>query len=241
MPASCVPGLSERSAVSWRVGLIDSCGAFPAASSAARFVAVAERVVRVECGPDPTGHGTRIASIIAGNTDEAELVLVQVFTSATPTSAAIIAAAVDWAVSENAQLLHLSLGLAADRPILQAAIARAIARGTVIVAAMPARGGPVFPAAYPGVIRGTGDARCQPRELSALEPGAFGGCPWHGMADGLRGQGASVGAAAVTRALIRSGGPEPYASVIKRLTALSSYSGPESRREAHRAQYVPGR
>ncbi len=221
--------------MSWRIGLIDSCGAFPTARTATRFVASAQRVARVECGPDPTGHGTRIASIIAASTDHAELVLAQVFTSAAPTSAAIIAAAVDWAVGEDVQLLHLSLGLAADRPVLQAAIARATARGILIVAAMPARGGPVFPAAYPGVIRGTGDARCQPGELSALEPGSFGGCPRHAMADGLRGQGASVGAAAVTHALICSGGPEPYDSIIRRLTALARYSGPESRREARRA------
>lgn len=234
-PARCVPSLLGHSAVSWRIGLIDSCGAFPTASAAARFVAAAQRVARVECIADPTGHGTRIASIIAADTDDAELVLAQVFTSATPTSAAIIAAAIDWAVSENVQLLHLSLGLAADRPVLQAAIVRAMARDILVVAAMPARGGPVFPAAYPGVIRGTGDARCQPGELSALEPGAFGGCPRHGMADGYRGQGASIGAAEVTRALIGSGGPEPYASVIKRLTALARYSGPESHREARRA------
>ena len=221
--------------MSWRIGLIDSCGVFPGASSAACFVASAQRVARVECGPDPSGHGTRMASIVTANGADAELVLAQVFTASAPTSAAIIAAAVDWAVGEHVDLLHLSLGLAADRPILQAAIARAIGRGLLVVAAMPARGGPVFPAAYPGVIRGTGDARCQPGELSALEPGAFGGCPRLRMADGHRGQGASIGAAEVTRALIGSGGPEPYASVVRRLTALARYLGPESRREARRA------
>jgi len=235
MPASCAPGRSGRSAVSWRIGLIDSCGAFAAANATARFVATGQQVTRVECVADPTGHGTRIASIVAANANNVELVLAQVFTSSAPTSAAIIAAAVDWAVSENAQLLHLSLGLAADRPVLQAAIARAVARDILVVAAIPARGGPVFPAAYPGVIRGTGDARCQPGELSAQEPGAFGGCPRLRVADGHRGQGASIGAAEVTRALIGSGGPEPYASVVRRLTALARYLGPESRREARRA------
>lgn len=218
--------------MSWRIGLIDSCGALPAASATARFVATGQRVAKVECLADPTGHGTRITSIIAADTDSVELVLAQVFTSAAPTSAAIIAAAVDWAVSENANLLHLSLGLAADRPVLQAAVARAIARNTLIVAAVPARGGPVFPAAYPGVIRGTGDARCQPGELSALEPGVFGGCPRHGGGEGQRGQGASIGAAQVTRALIHSGAPDTYASVIRRLTALARYLGPENRRAA---------
>jgi hypothetical protein len=218
--------------VNWRIGLIDSCGAFPTASVAARFVASAQRVVRVDCGPDPTGHGTRIASIISADGAAVELVLAQVFTGSAPTSAAIIAAALDWAVGEHVNLLHLSLGLAADRPILRSAIAQAVARGILLVAAMPARGGPVFPAAYPGVIRGTGDARCQPGELSALEPGAFGGCPRHGGGDGQRGQGASIGAAAVTRALIHGGGPDTYACVIRRLTALARYLGPESRRAA---------
>lgn len=232
MPARCAPRRSGRSAVSWRIGLIDSCGAFPGASVAARFVASAQRVARVECGPDPTGHGTRIASILTADGADAELVLAQVFTAGAPTSAAIIAAAIDWAVGEHVNLLHLSLGLAADRPILRSAIAQAVARGILLVAAMPARGGPVFPASYPGVIRGTGDARCQPGELSALEPGAFGGCPRHDGDEGQRGQGASIGAAQVTRALIDSGGPDSYAGAIGRLTALARYLGPENRRTA---------
>ena len=92
-------------------------------------------------------------------------------------SAAAVAAAVDWAVEHGASLVHLSLGLTADRAVLRAAVERAIRAGCVIVAASPARGPRVYPGAYPQVIRGTGDARCAPGELSCLQPGLFGACP----------------------------------------------------------------
>jgi hypothetical protein len=235
--------------VSWRVGLIDSCGGLggiAAAASegaliadAAAFVAEGGRVERRETVADPTGHGSRIAELLS-NGPRIELLLGQVFTSSGPTSGAAVAAAIDWALDRGASLIHLSLGLAGDRAVLGSAVARALDAGCILVAATPARGAPVYPAAYPGVIRATGDARCSPLELSALRPWFFGGCPRleaasrtaNGRADdnasdSARG-GASIGAAWVTHAIVREP-PLAAPGIVEALTARAKYLGPERR------------
>jgi len=162
--------------MNWRVGLIDSCGTWSGAVEAAAFVSDGSHVERVSPASDPTGHGSRIAALLTEDGARVELLLAQVFLTAQPASAAVVAAAVDWTVSRGAKLIHLSLGLATDRAVLRAAVARAMDSGIVTVAAMPARGAPVYPAAYPSVIGGTGDARCGPGEISVLGPRLFGGC-----------------------------------------------------------------
>jgi hypothetical protein len=153
------------------------------------------------------------------------LLLGQVFTDAGPTSGAAVAAAIDWAVSRRAALIHLSLGLASDRAVLADAVARALEAGCILVAAAPARGVPVYPAAYAGIIRATGDARCAPGELSCLGPSFFGACPRLEAGPGARG-GASIGAAWVTHALLDAPA-EAAATAVARLTAASTYFGPE--------------
>ena len=75
-------------------------------------------------------------------------------------------------------------------------MADALAAGLILIASTPARGAPVYPAAYPGVLRVTGDARCGPGELSALGvPADYGACVRD--VDGSPG-GASLAAAHVT-------------------------------------------
>jgi hypothetical protein len=212
--------------VRWRVGLVDS--------GADGVPLVAARRFGGDGGPlpvvaDPTGHGTRVAALLAGH-GAPELLLAQVFDSDRPTTAAAVAAAVDWCRAQGAGLVHLSLGLAADRALLAAAIARAVAAGCLIVAATPARGNPVYPAAYPGVIRATGDARCAPGEISRLAAATFGGCVRPGAAGG---RGASIGAARVSRALIDSVAAGTRAgAAVQALAARARYDGPERRRAA---------
>jgi hypothetical protein len=243
--------------LTWRVGLIDSCGglegidtaaALKDASSiaaAAAFVAHDGRVERRETVADPTGHGSRIARLlISGPT--VELLLGQVFTTLGPTSGSAVAGAIDWAVERRVGLIHLSLGLAGDRAVLRLAVQRAIGAGCILVAAMPARGAPVYPAAYPGVLRGTGDARCAPHQLSALGPWFFGGCPrpevadrtanggatndgvTNGQGDGPARGGASIGAAWVTHAILQEP-PLGAPATVDALTARARYRGAERR------------
>jgi hypothetical protein len=227
--------------MSWRVGLIDSCGAHAAAVASTCFVATGSIVSQVGCRPDPTGHGTRIADLLTQGRAGTRLLLAQVFTTAAPTSAAIVAAAVDWAVGAGAELLHLSLGLAADRVVLKEAVARATGCGTIIVASVPARGPPTYPASYPGVIRATGDIRCAPGELSALGAATFGGCPRHEPAGDRPGRGASIGAAQVSRILIDKCVPGNFSQIGACLREAASYVGAEQRGSARRSTIAQSR
>jgi hypothetical protein len=229
--------------VTWRVGLIDSCGGLEGidAAHAAAFDARDGRVECRETVADPTGHGSRIAELLISGRP-VELLLGQVFTTLGPTSGAAVAAAIDWVVERRVGLIHLSLGLAGDRSVLRLAVQRAIDAGCILVAAMPARGARVYPAAYPGVISATGDARCAPHELSALRPWFFGGCPRLEVASHTAARaydrayayasgGASIGAAWVTHAILQEP-PLAAPAAVEALTARAKYRGPERRMPA---------
>src|SRR5450631_3096028 len=183
----------------WRVCLIDSCGSWPGAIDTAAFVSDGQRLELRATVTDPSGHGSRIAQLFTTSGTPIELLLGQVFLTAGATSGAAVAAAVDWAIARRASLIHMSLGLEADRAVLKGAVAHAIGSGCIIVASMPARGASVYPAAYPGVIRATGDARCEPGELSCLGPWFFGGCARFAGC-GKAGSGVGAGAAAAAAA-----------------------------------------
>jgi hypothetical protein len=173
---------------------------------------------------DPTGHGTRIADILTDGRDDVSLYLAQVFDRSARTSVDAVARAVEWCVAEGVDLIHLSLGLSSDRPVLATSIARALDSGRLVVASLPSRGATPYPACYEGVIQGTGDARCSPGQWSALGPRTFGGTV---AASG--GAGASVGAAHVTRELTLAIGPCNFAAAIATLQAGARWGGPERR------------
>lgn len=154
-----------------RIAVVDSgCAAAqaPRARAAAALV-LDDRVVRqAPVTADALGHGGRVAGILLHCAPQAELLVAQVFRERLTTTAAQVAAAIDWAVANGAQLVNLSLGLREPRPVLAEACARAVAAGTVLCAAAPARGQTVYPAGFPGVLRVTGDARCAPGEIAAI-------------------------------------------------------------------------
>lgn len=206
----------------WRIGLVDSCGWHPGAAAAMRFTGGTSS----PCEPvdDPTGHGTRIARVLTADRADVHLLLAQVFDRSARTSAEVVARAVDWCVAQEADLIHLSLGLTADRPVLAASISRALEAGVLVVASVPARGEVPYPAAYAGVIRATGDARCTPGQWSALDEATFGG-----TVTVPGGAGASVGAAHVTRELTLATGPCDWVTALATLTARARWRGPESR------------
>jgi hypothetical protein len=227
--------------IMWRVALIDSCGAWRGAAASAAFSDAGGVVRRVATVEDSTGHGTRAASILTRDRTEMELILAQVFCAGHRTSAATVAAAIDWSVSEGARLLLLFLGLQADRPVLADAVSRALAADCVIMGSTPARGTDVYPAAYPGVIRATGDARCAPGEISWLGGRTFGGAPRHeaaGLAARFAGQGASVGAAEVARVLLSIGPDGIRSGAIDALIRCASYRGPERRGAARESSSI---
>lgn len=221
--------------MSWRVALVDSCGRHAKALASAAFVSDGNSVRRRESDVDASGHGTRIAGILTWGEVSVQLFLAQVFIGRAPASAAAVAAAVDWAVAQGANLVHLSLGLTAERVVLREAIARAVSQGLIVVAASPARGEPVFPAAYPQVIAATGDARCLAGELSHLGPRLFGGSPRaiaEPSAEARSTGGASLGAAWVSRAVLDFPSENSADRCVASLAARARFHGPERRAPA---------
>ena len=177
------------------------------------------------------GQGAATADIFTRQSPEIRLLIAKVFFKKLSCTPLQIAAAIHWQIERGAQLINMSFGLHADRPVLRKACESALQAGLVLVASSPARGDPVYPAHYPGVIRATGDARCNQGEISYLNsPQAdFGG---YVRAEKAAIAGASVGCAYVTASVIHVLLENPHlsrASLITHLAANAIYSGPENR------------
>ncbi|WP_104492205.1 subtilisin-like serine protease QhpE [Paracoccus denitrificans] len=214
-----------------RVGVIDSGpGPDDRAEDARAFMADGSAIPAL---PDRLGHGTAVAAIIRRACPGAAIIHAQVFDDRPVTSALRVAAALRWfgAMGEaRPQVICMSLGLAADRAPLRRACEALVAGGAVLVAAHPARGAPCFPAAYPGVIAATGDARCGWDDLSQLAPALFGAwcnSPEHGP-PGMGG--ASLGAARIAghlAAIMARTGRLDEPAAIAALAARAIHHGPE--------------
>lgn len=200
-------------------------------ASACRFSADEAGEIRTSSSTaDAWGHGSALARTLLGHAPAARLLNAQIFAARGVTTPAAVAAAVDWLVLRGARLISMSFGQRTDREIVRTACLRALRSGVTLLAAAPARGAPVYPAAYPGVIRVTGDARCQPGEFSHLATAQadFGACPRR--PDGGHG-GASFAVAQVCGLLAASlmedpgGGADP----LDLLAQAARYHGPERR------------
>lgn len=100
----------------------------------------------------PTEHGTAIASLLASD-GASQIVAANIFqgSAAKPyTSADFIVRALDWMVGQDVPVINISLAGPRNK-ILDALIARALAKGHVIVAAA-GNGGPTAPPAYPAAL-----------------------------------------------------------------------------------------
>ena len=183
------------------IGIVDS-GAHPRQldriGGARRFSAGATGDVTLHDEvADRIGHGTETIDIVLKAGPPSRLLVAQVFDDALATSAMRVAAALDWLAGEGARIVNMSLGLGHDRDVLRLACHHAHEAGAILIASAPARGGPVFPAAYQHVVAVTGDARCAPGQVSDLlglqaDFGTYGGDP-----SGAR-AGASIAAAQFT-------------------------------------------
>jgi serine protease len=112
---------------------------------------------------DDQGHGTHVAGTIAQTTNNglgtaglaycATLMPVKVLNKQGFGSTANVAEGIRFAADEGAQIINLSLGGPIKSRILEDAVAHALDRGVVIVAAAGNSGRKVgWPAAYPGVV-----------------------------------------------------------------------------------------
>jgi type VII secretion-associated serine protease mycosin len=118
--------------------------------------------------PDPVGHGTTVAALIAGRRDDrrgavglapdAKILPVRVLDEENRyDDALVVAKGVRWAVDNGARVINLSLGGGGDSAALAAALDYAFARDVVVVACtgnVSVSSGPRiwYPAREPGVI-----------------------------------------------------------------------------------------
>lgn len=219
-----------------RVGIVDSGSTAAQASyvaDSAAFVLGVDSVRVAQARADTLGHGARVLDVIHYCAPNAELFVAQVFRDRLTATASQVAAAIDWLVAHGTSVINLSLGLREPRPVLETACRHALAAGVTLCASTPARGGPVYPAAFPGVLRVTGDARCDRREIAALCAGhADFGAHVRPLDGTLRGAGASIACAHLSGLVARhmeAGGCREAAAVRQWLTAQARYYGLERR------------
>ncbi|PZF99973.1 type VII secretion-associated serine protease mycosin [Micromonospora endophytica] len=206
--------------------------------------------------PDPVGHGTTVAGLIAGRNDDrqgvvglapdARILPVRVLDEENRyDDALIVAKGVRWAVDNGARVINLSLGGSGDSPALAAAIDYAFARDVVVIActgnlATSPDAKVWYPAREPGVIAVSGLERSsnnlwsgaitgRATVLTAPASGLVGARPPSGY---WRVQGTSFAAplVAATAALVRSRYPQMSAGdVVNRLLTTAKDIGPTGR------------
>ncbi|MEU3453076.1 type VII secretion-associated serine protease mycosin [Micromonospora sp. NPDC006766] len=209
-------------------------------------------------GPDPVGHGTTVAGLIAGRADDdrgvvglapdARILPVRVLDEENRyDDALIVAKGVRWAVDNGARVINLSLGGSGDSLALAAALDYAFARDVVVVACtgnLATSSSPRvwYPAREPGVVAVAGLERDTDNLWSGSITGAetvltapatalYGARPPAGY---WRVQGTSFAAplVAATAALIRARYPQMSAGdVINRMISTARHLGPAGRND----------
>jgi len=118
---------------------------------------------------DRNGHGTAVAAAIRDLAPGAEIFAVKVFDRELSTRIGHLVAALDWAWRSGMHVVNLSLGTprAEHEPVLRAAIDRATAAGSIIVAARDDEGVRYLPGSLSGVIPVQVDWSC-PRDQYRL-------------------------------------------------------------------------
>lgn len=139
-----------------RIGLIDSGVSETIAGIVARRSFASE-------SPVVAAHGTAIAALLSSAAPSAHIYSADIY-AGVPTGGAssALGRALAWLANENVPVINVSLVGPRNR-IVETLVARMIARGFIIVAAVGNDGpaaAPLFPAAYDGVVGVTGvDAR----------------------------------------------------------------------------------
>jgi subtilisin family serine protease len=133
--------------------------------------------------PDPNGHGTAVAGVIAARGDDgigiagmawkSRILPVRVLDQHGWGWDSDVAAGIVWAADQGARVINLSLGGPSPSPVLEAAVAHATAKGALVVAAAGNDGTdePMYPAAISGVVAvGAANVFGQLTEFSSFGP-----------------------------------------------------------------------
>ncbi|MDD2047705.1 subtilisin-like serine protease QhpE [Pseudomonas putida] len=219
------------------VGVIDSgCSAQQAQylTGGRRFWLEQDSLRQGELQADALGHGSAVLERLLAQSDGLSVKVAQVFDSRGATSVLQVSAALLWLVEQGVSLVNLSLGLAQDRAVLRQACAVAVEAGVLLCASSPARGAPVYPASYPGVLRITGDARCEAGQWSWLDTAQadFGAA----VGEGAGTAGASLACAALSGQIatyLRDYRQATREQVLAYLRDNAAFIGPERRGGGH--------
>jgi hypothetical protein len=103
---------------------------------------------------DDNGHGTALAGIVLSTCPRCSILPVKVLNGSAQGDWGAIASGIIWATDHRAQVIDLSVGASRAPDTLRSAVAYAIGKGVVVVAAAgnEGRSDAFFPASYPGVI-----------------------------------------------------------------------------------------
>lgn len=149
---TAVPEAVLRSASSVRLAVIDTGADLSAPDLAARHPLTYDVRTRRSNVQDANGHGTFVASLAAGASGDARLLIVKAGSSSGAFTDASEAAAIRYAVDHGAKIVNLSVGGLSTSTAERAAVAYAIARGVLLVA--PVGNGYGTTAMYPAALLG---------------------------------------------------------------------------------------
>ena len=103
---------------------------------------------------DNIGHGTAVAGIIRGKVPQAAIWTVKIFQNELRASAVTLLTAIEWAIENDMQIIHLSLGT--ERKNVEVALKRlcdqAREKNIVVVAAGRSPEDNILPSSFTGVI-----------------------------------------------------------------------------------------
>lgn len=161
--------IGSRDALTVRIAIIDSGinPQHPHVFGVAGGVGIAADLSDSPDYVDRLGHGTAVSAAIREKAPSAELYAVKVFDRALATSIDRLVAAIEWAADHRMHIVNLSLGTSKPEHAdpLRAAVKRAAAAGSLIVAAGEHDGVRWLPGSLPGVVKAELDWECARHEV----------------------------------------------------------------------------
>jgi subtilisin family serine protease len=159
--------LSEYTGRGVRVAIVDSGvhAAHPHVQGVEQGIAICDDGSLDDDFVDRLGHGTAVAAAIREKAPDVRLMAIKVFWRTLATDVSLLVRGIDEAAERGAAVINLSLGTSnlAHKPLVEAAVRRASARGACVVAAGEDQGVCWLPGAIDGVVAVTLDWQC-PRE-----------------------------------------------------------------------------
>lgn len=173
-------------------------------------------------------HAQAVKAAILSTNPHVDIIAFPIFKHKLSTSREVVLEALYAAMASDAEVLHCSFGFAQADDATQKAFSDAVSRFDCVVASSPARGQPVFPASYPGVLKASGDARLRASEHSWLDSPQVDFAANPRPPEGFSAAGASIGAARVSgiiTAKLATG--TPLKEVLIDLQTSASFRGNE--------------